>query len=143
MSAKRPNSAIALGSKKPCLQHAFRCPTPDCNKSSKSLIGLRQHFSKSPKYVRFQTSKNRRKAAPVVQPLLVALPEANEYPWDDEDSLDELDETANENFVEDDNNPSGAPNNQAGMYSESANKMQLWSLVVSALPPKSITELTY
>ena len=115
MSAKHPNSAIALGIKKPCLQHTFRCPTPDCNKSSKSLIGLRQHFSKSPKYVRFQTSKNRRKAAPVVQPLLVALPEANEYPWDDEDSLDELDETANENFEASNNKSVTPPNYPAGM----------------------------
>jgi hypothetical protein len=34
-----------------------------------------------------------------------------EYPWD--------------NFVEDENNPSGAPNNQAGIYSEFANNTAL------------------
>jgi hypothetical protein len=38
-----------------------------------------------------------------------------EYPWDDKDSLDGLD----------DNNPSGAPSNQAGIYSESANNTAL------------------
>ena len=40
-----------------------------------------------------------------------------EYPWGDEDSLDGLDEAAIGHFAEDDNNPSGVPNNQAGIYS--------------------------
>ena len=115
MSAKRPKSAIALGSKKTCLQHAFRCPTPDCSKSSKSLIGLRQHFSKLPKCARFQTSKNRRRATPVVQTPPVALPEATDYPWDDEDSLDKLDETANDNFEASNNKSVTPPNYPAGM----------------------------
>ena len=48
-----------------------------------------------------------------------------EYPWDDKDSLDGLDEASIGNFAEDDNNPSGAPNNQAGIFSESANNTAL------------------
>jgi hypothetical protein len=48
-----------------------------------------------------------------------------EYPWDDKDSLDGLDEASIGHFAEDDNNPSGAPNNQAGIYSESANNTAL------------------
>jgi hypothetical protein len=39
-------------------------------------------------------------------------------------SLDKLDETAIGNFA-DDNNGSSAPNNQAGIYSESANNVAL------------------
>jgi hypothetical protein len=35
-----------------------------------------------------------------------------EYPWDNEDSLDKLDEAAIGHIPMDDNNPSGAPNNQ-------------------------------
>jgi hypothetical protein len=49
-----------------------------------------------------------------------------EYPWDDKDSLDRLDVASIGHFAEDDNNPSGAPNNQqAGIYSESANNTAL------------------
>jgi hypothetical protein len=48
-----------------------------------------------------------------------------EYPWGDKDSLDELAEAAIGRFAEDDNNPSGAPNNEAGIYSESANNSAL------------------
>jgi hypothetical protein len=48
-----------------------------------------------------------------------------EYPWDDKDSLDGLDEAYIGHFTEDENNPSGAPNNQAGIYSESANNTAL------------------
>ena len=47
-----------------------------------------------------------------------------EYPWDDKDSLEELDQSATGNFA-DDNNAPGAPNNQAGIYSESANNIAL------------------
>jgi hypothetical protein len=39
------------------------------------------------------------------------------YPWDDKDSLGGLDEASIGHFAKDDNNPSGAPNNQAGIYS--------------------------
>ena len=118
MSAKRPNSAVAPGSKKPRLQHTFKCPTPDCNQSSKSLIGLRQHFSKSPKCARFLLSKNRSQASSAVQSPAAALPEATDYPWDDDDSLPELDETSNENIV-------APPNHPAGIYSESTNDSAL------------------
>jgi hypothetical protein len=48
-----------------------------------------------------------------------------EYPWDEEDSLDRLDEANIGLFAEDDINPSDAPNNQAGIYSESANNVAL------------------
>jgi hypothetical protein len=45
-----------------------------------------------------------------------------EYPWDKKDSLaDGLDMAYIGHFAEDDNNPSGALNNQALIYSESAN----------------------
>jgi hypothetical protein len=64
-----------------------------------------------------------------------------EYPWGDEDSLDGLDEAAIGYLAEDDNNPSGAPNNQAGIYSESAKNAAL--KFGSALPPNSITKLSY
>jgi hypothetical protein len=47
-----------------------------------------------------------------------------EYPWDNQDSLDKLDEAALRNFV-DDTNGSGPPNNKAGNYSESANDVAL------------------
>jgi hypothetical protein len=49
-----------------------------------------------------------------------------EYPWDDKDSLDGLDEASIGHIAEDDNNPySGAPNNEAGIYSKSANNTAL------------------
>jgi hypothetical protein len=62
----------------------------------------------------------------VLQSLPVGHQEAlTEYPWGDKDSLDGLDEAAIGHFGEDDNNPSGVPNNQAGIYSESANNAAL------------------
>jgi hypothetical protein len=39
-----------------------------------------------------------------------------EYLWDNKDSLDRLDEASIRHFGEDDNKPSGAPNNQAGIH---------------------------
>jgi hypothetical protein len=48
-----------------------------------------------------------------------------EYPWDNKDSLDGLDKASIGHFAENDNNPSGAPNNQAGTYSESTNNTAL------------------
>ena len=126
MSAKRPISSVAHGSKKPCLQHAFSCPTPGCNKSSKSLIGLRIHFSKSPKCARFQTSQSRRKATPVVQLPPVALQdESTDYPWDDEDSPDELDEAAIGNIAASTTILEEPPTHAAGTYSESTNDSAL------------------
>jgi hypothetical protein len=54
----------------------------------------------------------------VVQPPLVFHQEAlTNYSWDDEDSLDKLDEAVNNDFAEN-KNGSGAPNNQAGIYSD-------------------------
>jgi hypothetical protein len=47
-----------------------------------------------------------------------------DYPWDNEDSLHEVDETASGTFTQD-NNGSSAPNNYAGIYSESANDAAL------------------
>jgi hypothetical protein len=62
----------------------------------------------------------------VLHPPPVEHQEAlTEYPWDDKDSLDGLDEAYIGHFAEDDNNPSGALNNQAGIYSESANNTAL------------------
>jgi hypothetical protein len=67
-----------------------------------------------------------RRAKAVLHPPPVEHQEAlTEYPWDDKDSLDGLDEASIGHFAEDDNNPSGAPNNQAGIYSESANNTAL------------------
>jgi hypothetical protein len=52
----------------------------------------------------------------VLYPPLVEHQEAlTEYPCDDKDSLDGLDEASIGHFAEDDNNPSGAPNHQAGI----------------------------
>jgi hypothetical protein len=48
-----------------------------------------------------------------------------EYPWDDEDSLDQLDEAAIRGHSVDDKNHFGAPNSQAALYSESANNAAL------------------
>jgi hypothetical protein len=62
----------------------------------------------------------------VLHPPPVEHQEAlTEYPWDDKDALDGLDEASIGHFAEDDNNPSGAPNNKAGIYSESANNTAL------------------
>jgi hypothetical protein len=63
----------------------------------------------------------------VLQPPPVDHQEAlTEYPWDNEDSFDRLDEAAIGHFpMGDDNNPSGAPNNQAWINSESANNAAL------------------
>jgi hypothetical protein len=93
--------------------------TPGCSKSSKSIIGLHIHFSKSPKCARFQTSKSRRKATSVVQTPPVALQESIDYPWDDEDSLDELNEAAIGNNVASTNGLEAPPTHTAGTYSES------------------------
>jgi hypothetical protein len=126
MSAKRPPSSVSLGSKKTCFQHAFSCPTPGCNKSSKSIIGLRIHFSKSPKCTWFQTSKSHKKVTPVIPTALpVALQDPIDYPWDDEDSLDELGEDAVGNDVASTNGFKAPPAHPAGIYSESMNNSAL------------------
>jgi hypothetical protein len=64
-----------------------------------------------------------------------------EYPWDGKDSPNRLEEAAIGRFVVDHNNPYGAPNNQAGMYSESANNAAL--NLVSNSPLSSIMKLSY
>jgi hypothetical protein len=46
------------------------------------------------------------------------------YPWDDDDSLDKVDEPAIGNFVDGDDG-SGVPNSQQGIYSESGNNAAL------------------
>jgi hypothetical protein len=125
MSAKRPTATVSRGGKKPCLQHAFCCPTPGCNTSSKSIIGLRIHFSKSPKCARFQTSKSHRKAPTVVQTPPEVFAEANDCPWDDEDSLDELDEAANKNIEASTNQLEDPATYPAGTFSESTNDSAL------------------
>ena len=128
MSSKRSTSlAFAVGSKKPCLQHTFQCPHPDCTRSSKSANGLRQHFSKSPSCKAFRMNSTRKPskacALPPSQPIN-ASEELNEYPWDDDDSLIESDSSIG---LSDDNN-SYAPNelNQHnGVFAESANDQAL------------------
>jgi hypothetical protein len=128
MSAKRSNpSAIFTGRKKPFLQHTFRCFHTDCNKSYKSVVnGLRIHFGKSPQCTSFvrMSVHNRQAQAELQPPPLKHLEALTEYPWDDEKSLNELHEAISANFM-DDNSNSGAPNNQAGIYSESANDAAL------------------
>jgi hypothetical protein len=77
----------------------------------------------------------------VLQPLPVELQEAwTEYPWVNEDSVDKLDEAAIRHS-NDDNNHSGAPNNQAGIDSESPNNAAL--NLVSATPPNNIMQLSF
>jgi hypothetical protein len=76
------------------------------------------HFSKLPKCTRFQVSKKCSRAKALAQLLPVEHQEAlTDYSWDKEDSLDELDEAANDNFA-DNNKTSDAPNNQAGICSD-------------------------
>jgi hypothetical protein len=119
---KAPPSSVSLGSKKPCLRYAFSFPTPGCNKSSKSIIGLCIHFSKSPKCARFQTSKSHNKATPVIMTALpVALEESIDIPWDDEDSLDESVEAAVGNNEASTNKFEASVTHPAGTYSESTN----------------------
>jgi hypothetical protein len=67
---------------------------------------------------------NRQAQAELQPPPLKHLEALTEYPWDDEKSLNELHEAISANFM-DDNSNSGAPNNQAGIYSESANDAAL------------------
>jgi hypothetical protein len=50
--------------------------------------------------------------------------ESTNWPWDDKDLPDKLDVATNSNLA-DNNNGSGAPNNQAGIYSESVNNAAL------------------
>jgi hypothetical protein len=57
-------------------------------------------------------------------PTMEHLEAFTEYPWDDEESLNELQEAVIINSM-DDNSSSGAPNNQAGVYSEFANDAAL------------------
>jgi hypothetical protein len=125
MPAKRPPSTVVPVSKKPRLQHVFSCPTPGCNTSSKSVIGLNIHLRKSPKCARFQTFKSHRKVTTVVQTPLEALLEASDYPWDDEDSLDEFNEAVNGNIEGSTNGFEAPPAHPAGTYSESTNDSAL------------------
>jgi hypothetical protein len=83
------------------------------------------HFGKNCGKARLEMSKNHRRAKAVVQPPPVEHQESlTDYPWDDEDSFYKVDEAANGNFTYDNNN-SGAPNNQAGIYSKSTNTAAL------------------
>ena len=121
MSAKRSKTPGGPGgSKKPCLQQAFCCPHPACNKSSKSLQGLRIHLGKSTDcalfIVRLDSKRNTKNVG--------MPPEANHedtmsvYPWDEDDDnvMDELEDV-------NDNNHTGLPNHAAdGIYSESAHE---------------------
>ena len=116
-----PHLPFAASTKKPCLQHAFECPNIICNKSFKSLNGLHIHFGKSLPCARFQTSNKQRQAKAIVPSISVELPDASsEYPWDDDESLDQLDEDVIQNVAHD-NNGAGEPNNQARSSFESPN----------------------
>jgi hypothetical protein len=125
MSAKRINSsAVASGSKKPCLQYAFRCPNPDCSKSFKALNGLHIHFSKSRTCAAVKLSKTPRRAKNVLPSPPVDNEEAlTEFPWDDEASVEESDEASV--VGSEDESTGGASNNNAGVYRESANEAAL------------------
>ena len=124
ISAKRSNpSAVSTGSKKPFLHHTFRCPHPDCNKSYKSVNGLRIHFGRLPQCASFRMSIHNRQAQAALQPpSLEHLEVLTEYPWDDVESLNKLHEAVIVNST-DDNHGSVAPTNQ--VYSESANDAAL------------------
>jgi hypothetical protein len=90
------------------------------------MIGLRIHFSKSPKCARFQTSKSHNKATPVIMTAPpVALQESIDIPWDDEDSLDELVEAALGNNEASTNEFEASTIHPAGTYSESSNESAL------------------
>jgi hypothetical protein len=116
-SAKRPTASGGTAvSKKPCLQHAYGCPNPRCNTSSKSQKGLHIHLGKSPTCARFLTQTGMKKPPAV---------EANEalvdVPWDnDEDSIDDTLIQGDTSNVLEENDGAGGPNDQVGVYSDSA-----------------------
>ena len=68
--------------------------------------------------------QNRQAQAKLQPPPLEHLEALTEYPWDDEESLNELHEAVIVKSTYD-NRGSGAPNKQAGVYSESANDAAL------------------
>ncbi len=127
-AAKRGNAYKGTaGSKKPCLQHAFRCPNPRCNTSSKSLNGLHIHLGKSPTCARFLMFKTQSRTQAVMQQPPVEDNEASaDYPWDnDEDSIDDELNQGDTINVLDETNGAGGPNDRAGVYTDSANDSAL------------------
>ncbi len=121
MSAKQFNPfAISTGRKKPFLQHIFRCSHPDCNKRYKSVNKPCIHFGKLPQCASFRMLAHNRQAQAELQPqLLEHLEGLTGYPWDDEESPRKLHEAVITNSMYD-YSGYGAPNNRAGIYSESA-----------------------
>jgi hypothetical protein len=111
MTSKRSNpSSVLTERKKPFLYHTFRCPRPDCNKSFKTVNGLRMHFGKSPTCASFKMSQNQSLFVPASKPsALDAQESTTEYPWDDDDLQ------SAESSQEDNISPE-PPNHEAGVY---------------------------
>ncbi len=129
-SAKRPTASDGgtAVSKKPCLQHAFVCPNPHCNTSSKSVKGLHIHLGKSPTCARFLMLKTRSRTQTVRQkpPTVEANEALADVPWDnDDDSIDEELNQADTSNVLEENHGAGGPNDGVGVYSDSANDSAL------------------
>ena len=129
-SAKRPTASdgVTAVGKKPCLQHAFVCPNPHCNTSSKSVKGLHIHLGKSPTCARFLMLKTRSRTQTVRQkpPTVEGNEALADVPWDnDDDSIDEELNQADTSNVLEENHGAGGPNDGVGVYSDSANDSAL------------------
>jgi hypothetical protein len=140
MSSKRPpSSGDSTGRKKPFLQHAYKYLNPNCLKSFKSPNGLRMHFGKLQQCSNFKMSRRNTSANTALQPWAMEAQESlTEYPWDEDDSVHESEDASSvEDIIR-----TGAPNNQAGVYTESDNDAAPSNLV-SALPLSSFMKQSY
>ena len=95
------------------------------------------HFGKLPQYCNFKMSGlNSGTTKPASLPPAVDAQESvTEYPWDEDDSFYESDDA----FSIEANISTAAPNNEAGVYTESPNDAAL----VSVLLLPSFTKLIY
>jgi hypothetical protein len=123
MSAKRPlPSGGSTGRKKPFLQHPYKCLHPNCLKSFKSPNGICMHFGKLQQCSNFKMSGHNTRAKTAFQPPAAEGQESlTEYPWDEDDSVHESEDASSVKDII----STGAPNNQAGVYTGSANDAAL------------------
>jgi hypothetical protein len=108
--------------RKAFLQHAYKCLNLNCLKSFKFHNGLCMHFGKSQQCSNFEMSGNNTRANTARQPLAAEAQESlTEYPWDEDESVHESkDASSIEDIIS-----TGALNNQADVYAESANDATL------------------
>jgi hypothetical protein len=122
IKAPPPSCGGSTGRKKPFLQHAYKCLNPNCLKSFKSPHGLRMHFGKLQQCFNFKMSRHDANANTALQPRAVEAQESlTEYPWDEDDSVHESEDASSVKDII----RTGAPNNQASVYTESANDAAL------------------